>query len=489
MTIQKLQAQSFTEETTTTNESQTPLHEILVSRLTKVFAARPSGVVTVILLPIFSYSASSFPSVTLPLHPNMIKEQATAKKRSPSPAAEQAAAEPPKKRGRPASKPKVTETETVTPDSDDSKSHTSVQADKDTPSADVKTEPETEGLNNAKATKESETKVKSEPKQEPRDTKTASVKKEEEEEDTKIESGHRVLEKGQAYFFYRPKIDVDQPSGPDDVQKLYLLLSPDEAIGRLKTAQKSRVHHTSKSSENGKAHHRLIIVPTKSLPKKGQKYNQPGARNWAFVDVASTDLSAVEKNLGEYTYSTKTLGQRTQSSARLVAEARYELIYNLVHRPHTSHFIYNLEVPVEPGPVQKAFHIEKAGQFMIQVKNPQIQTPATEQGAQRYASLKGGAAKLPKHLQSKFQGIRQKEVRYRPVDTPEFLDIPHVELLLLAAGMDSKEELTDALKAVENEAIEEIKTEIDPEETPENHTYKELKLDEETIPDAVNEFK
>ncbi|KAF9279213.1 hypothetical protein BGZ74_002906 [Mortierella antarctica] len=419
----------------------------------------------------------------------MTKEQTTAEKRSSSPSAEQAAAEPPKKRGRPATKPKTTEAETTTPNNGTNNSHTSVQADKDTPSIDVKTEPDTEGSNNAKAKKESDTKVKIEPKQEPGDTKTAHVKKEEEEGDAKIESGHRVLEKGQAYFFYRPKIDVDQPSGPEDVQKLYLLLSPDEAIGQLKITKTPRANNISKSSESDKAHHRLIIVPTKSLPKKGQKYNQPGSRNWAFVDAASPDLSAIEKNLGEYTYSTKTRGDRTQSAARLVAEARYELVYNLDHRPHTSHFIYNLEVPVEPGPVQEAFNIEKAGEFMIQVKNPQIQTPATERGALRYASLKEGAAKLPKHLQSKFQGIRQEEVRYRPVDTPEFLDIPYTELLLLAAGMHSKEELTEVLKELEDEAIEEIKTEIDPEDKPENHSYKELKLDEETIPNAVNEFK
>ncbi|KAF9316342.1 hypothetical protein BG003_002068 [Podila horticola] len=450
----------------------------------------------------------------------MTKGRTTTAKRSPSPSAEQAA-EPPHKRGRLDSKPEVTEAETTTPDNGTNKSHTLVQADNVTPSTDVKTEPEAEGDKNTKAKKESdskvksepkqepgdsktepeteenkntkvkkesETKVKSEPKQEPGDSKTAYVKKEE-EEDTKIESGYRVLEKGQVYFFYRPKIDVDQPSGPEDVQKLYLLLSPDEAIGRLKTSEISSANNASKSSGNDKAHHRLIIVPRKSLPKKAKTYNQPGSRNWAFVDVASTDLSAVEKNLGEYSYSTKTRGDRTQSAARLVAEARYELVYNLDHNPHTSHFIYNLEVPVEPGPVQEAFNIEKEGQFMIQVKNPQIQTPATERGAQRFASLKGAAAKLPKHLQKKFQGIRQEEVRYRPVDTPEFLDIPYVELLLLAAGMHSKEELTEVLKELENETNEEIKTEIDPEEKPENHPYKELKLDEDTIPDAVNEFK
>ncbi|KAG0082950.1 hypothetical protein BGZ93_002122, partial [Podila epicladia] len=291
----------------------------------------------------------------------MTKKQTTAEKHSSSPSAEQAAAEPPKKRGRHASKPKVTDAETATSESDTNKSRTSVQAGEDTSSIDVKTESETEERNNTKVKKEPEINVKSEPKQEPGDAKTTYVKKEEGEEDAKIESGHRVLEKGQAYFFYRPKIDVDQPSSPDDVQKLYLLLSPDEAIGRLKTAKMSKVSSASKSSRNNKAHHRLIIVPTKSLPKKRQKYSQPGSRNWAFVDTASPDLSAVKKNLGEYMYSTKTRGDRTQSAARLVAEARYELVYNLDHRPHTSHFIYNLEVPVEPGHVQEAFNIEKAG--------------------------------------------------------------------------------------------------------------------------------
>ncbi|KAF9375023.1 hypothetical protein CPC16_000944 [Podila verticillata] len=401
----------------------------------------------------------------------MAKEHTTtAEKHSLSHSAEQAATEASRKRGRSASKQKDTEAETEA-------------------AVDVKKESDTEANTNAEATKESETKVKSEPKQEPEDTSTADVKKEE-EEDAKIESGYRVLEKGLVYFFYRQKVDVDHASSPEDVQRLYLLLSPDEAIGRLKTAETSKEYSASKSSKNDdKAHHRLVIIPRKSLPKKGQKYNQPGSRNWAFVDIASPDLSVIKKSLGEYTYSTKTRGDRTQSAARLVAEARYELVYNLDHRPHTSHFIYTLEVPAEPGPVQEAFNIEKVGQFMIQVKNPQIQTPATEQGAQRYATLKKDAAKLPKHLQDKFQGIRQEQVRYRPVDTPEFLDTPHVELLLLAVGMQTKEELAEVLHELENEASEEIKREIDPEDRPEDHARKKLKLDEDIIPDDIAEFK
>ncbi|KAF9401479.1 hypothetical protein BGZ94_005199 [Podila epigama] len=363
-------------------------------------------------------------------------------------------------------------------------------SDADAPESDASNDASSHKVKKEQDEKTSHPKVKAEPKQEPGDNEALHVKKEEEQEDVKIESGHRILEKGQAYFFYRQKIDVDQASGPEDVQKLYLLLSPDEATGRLKAEDKSdNDKNTKASSGESKAKHRLIIIPRKELPVKGRKYNQPGSRNWAFVDAASPDLSVIEKNLGEYSYSTKTRGDRTQTAARLVGEARYEIVYNLDHRPHTSHFLYRLEVPAEPGPVQESFNIETVGQFMIQIKNPRIQTAATERGAQRYATLKQAAAKLPKHLQEKFRGIRQEEVRYRPIDTPEFLDIPHVELLLLAVGMQSNDELAEALKELENEANEEIKEEIDSEERPEDHTYKELKLDESTIPNAVNEFK
>lgn len=50
------------------------------------------------------------------------------------------------------------------------------------------------------------------------------------------------------------------------------------------------------------------------------------------------------------------------------------------------------------------------------------------------------------------------------MDTPEFLDTPYMELLLLAAGMYSKDDLTKALMGLEDDANEEFKTEMDPED-------------------------
>ncbi|KAK5797174.1 hypothetical protein F5H01DRAFT_358763 [Linnemannia elongata] len=354
------------------------------------------------------------------------------------------------------------------------------------------------------------------------DTKTARVKKEEDTEDKKqiLEiPQHMVVEKGHVYFFYRPKIDVDQPSGPDDVQKLYMLLSPDDAVGRVSTSADSK-HDGSTSSakeskddvgsgdggkmvkkedESGGALHRLLIVPRKALPvyePNTSGGNKPGSRNWAFVDTASSNLATVESRLQEYTYTTKTRGDRTQAAARFIAQARYEFILDHVDPEHpqrqSSHFVYQLEVPTTPGPVQEAFKIAKEGQFLVHVKNPSIQTPATARGAVRYATLKDKAAKLPKHLQEKFKGVRKDEVRYAPMDSSEFLDMVHVELVLLAVKRGAREEFEELLKELEEEVEEEMAGWSESESEGEGgveRVYKELEMDEKTIPAAVDEFK
>ncbi|KAF8941774.1 hypothetical protein BGZ47_007192 [Haplosporangium gracile] len=358
----------------------------------------------------------------------------------------------------------------------------------------------------------------------------SAIKKEEDTEDKKhllLEiPPHMLVEKGHVYFFYRPKMDVDQPSGPDDVQKLYMLLSPDAAVGRVSTAPADSKHNeltssakkpdddggdggknakTETEAEDGGALHRLLVLPRKALPISeptstggdNSRGNRPGSRNWAFVDTASRDLATVETRLQEYTYTTKTRGDRTQAAARFIAQARYEIILDHVDPEHpqrqSSHFVYELQVPTTPGPVQKAFKISKEGQFLVQVKNPRIQTPATAKGAVRYATLKDKAAQLPKHLQEKFKGVRKDEVRYTPMDSGEFLDLVHLELVLMAVKRGAKEDFEGLLKELEEEVEEEVAGWSDSEGEGESgaveHVYKELEVDEKTIPAAVDEFK
>ncbi|KAF9170249.1 hypothetical protein BGX21_009344 [Mortierella sp. AD011] len=293
------------------------------------------------------------------------------------------------------------------------------------------------------------------------------------------ENKQRVIEKGNAFFFYRPKLGVDKPSSAQDVQRLFMLLTPDDATAH--PAKDKDKHHgsRSKSDHSGQPLCRLLIIPQKTLPSPGKG---PHSRVWAFVGEVSSDLKEVEGKLEEYKYSTKTRGKREQKSARLVAEARYNIL--LDERNH-SRFIYDLEVPEQPGDVQEEFNISKEGQFVIQVKNPEIQTAATERGEARYATLGKGAAKLPKHLQEKFRGTRKEWVRHTSLDSVEFLDIQHVEIMLIAVNKDVKEEFEEVMRALEEEVEEN-----EPDKgTPEDQAYRDLGFEEEKVPSAVEEFK
>lgn len=39
-----------------------------------------------------------------------------------------------------------------------------------------------------------------------------------------------VQERGEIFFFYRPKVDKEEAHGPDDVQRLYIVLRPESGV-------------------------------------------------------------------------------------------------------------------------------------------------------------------------------------------------------------------------------------------------------------------
>ncbi|KAF9430828.1 hypothetical protein BGZ76_000691 [Entomortierella beljakovae] len=343
------------------------------------------------------------------------------------------------------------------------------------------------------------------------------IKPEEVDQSFVIVNHSNTIEKGHVFFFYRQKIDVDTPKGINDIQKLYLLLSPDAAVGRPAEENKvGQVDDTPKPSLEGKPCHRLLIIPKKTLPVYGQGAK---SRAWAFVEEASSDLEKLESRLERYTYSTKTVGERTQESARLIGEARYEIFLD---QQNHSHFIYELFVPQEPTLVQQEFNILQNGHFIVQVKNPEIQTPAStstntskhdpaspkntenneqehgkendggdkekeEKKTRPYTTLGKDAAILPKHLQEKFRGKRKDWVRYTSLDSTEFLDTRHLEILLFAVNNDVKEEFAEVLQSLEDD-IKEEEENSSLDENSEDNVYKELNLDEKVVQDATKEF-
>jgi hypothetical protein len=208
-----------------------------------------------------------------------------------------------------------------------------------------------------------------------------------------------VLEQGNIYFCYRPKVEEHSVEGLDDVQRFYMVLKP-----------------------HGKASYRLIVVGQKQLPE----VSQHGQQTWGFVESVSSDAKKIEQGLREKTYQTKTRGKREQPAARSVGEGVYDLV---LHNDHT-HLVYALELPEEQGQAQQELRIEPEGSYILNIKNPDKPSP---QGAGLREEQK---VDFPQNLQKRFENHR-----FIPANPPDFLDYSGAEMVLISAAADVSKEL------------------------------------------------
>lgn len=207
----------------------------------------------------------------------------------------------------------------------------------------------------------------------------------------------RVLEKGDIYFVFRPRVEDEHPHGLDDVQRFFLVLSPRD-----------------------KPIYRRIVVGRKRLPDVDAR-----ERVWAYVDKVARRPEPVEQDFEAATYETKTRGERHLPAARPAGAGVYAIAS---HNRHV-HLAYELELPKEPGEVQEALDIEPRGSFIATIPNP-------ERRAGRGVGLPSPRrAELPKRLMDRFG-----ERRFLPLD-PDFLDHEGTELVLIGAGHEPDEEL------------------------------------------------
>jgi hypothetical protein len=208
-----------------------------------------------------------------------------------------------------------------------------------------------------------------------------------------------VLEDGDIYFLYRPRVARTDVASLDEVQRLLVVLRPWRKRGL-----------------------RLLVIGRKRLPEI-----RAHDRFWGFVDEVAGDPEELHPALDRRTYQTRTRGERTQPPARPVAEGAYVIAR---HGDHT-HLAYQLELPDRRGAPQRELNIEREASYIISVKNPQVPPPP---GAGRPG--RAMAARLPGELRERF-GTR----RFIPLDPPDFLDHPGVEFLLIAAVQDASQEL------------------------------------------------
>ncbi|HEX2957518.1 MAG TPA: hypothetical protein VHO70_11845 [Chitinispirillaceae bacterium] len=231
------------------------------------------------------------------------------------------------------------------------------------------------------------------------------------------------IEKGNIYFFYQPKVEHPNISGTSDVQRMFMIVHPDN-----------------------KNYYRVVVIGKKKLPspeKSGHK------RYWGFISLVTEKLEKLHDEIGPQEYETRTRGERHIPSARPFGEGVYRFVQ---HGSHT-HFAYVLELPREPAAVQEKFNVEDEASFIITIKNPQKPSPPGMSRSQPEQP------EYPSELERAFENKRFSELK--PV---ELLDYTGTEFILIASSEDIRNELgIDMQSDLENGCIADI--------------FKDLKLD------------
>jgi hypothetical protein len=204
-----------------------------------------------------------------------------------------------------------------------------------------------------------------------------------------------VLERGESFFFYRPRINVPHVHGLEDVARFYMVLRPRE----------HRIY-------------RRVIVGHKRLPEVEEH-----GRHWALVDRVARDPESIVQELETIRYEGADGGERILPAARPAGEAVYAIVDHEGHR----HLAYRLEWPRKPGHVQRTLRIEMEASYVVTVRNPFA--PSTLEGEP------GDRVRYPNQLQAKF-----RRNRFAPLE-PEMLDYEGTELVLIAATVDVQQEL------------------------------------------------
>jgi hypothetical protein len=208
------------------------------------------------------------------------------------------------------------------------------------------------------------------------------------------------VEKGDIYFFYRPRIDAQEIQGIDDVQRLHLVLVAD-------------YEDTA----------RLFVVGKKQLPEIMQGQSSSTAREW-MMNYKTGSPKDIGNALVPLEYQTKTRGEREQGEAIPVGEGRYAIF----ERNDSTRLAYLLSNPSPPGKAQAELGILAEASYIISVRNPAVDVPGFPDSEPNY----------PKTLQDKFA-----DKRWIDIDDSRLLDYESAQLLLIGAHKDLKKEEID----------------------------------------------
>ena len=239
------------------------------------------------------------------------------------------------------------------------------------------------------------------------------------EDNGKNDRESQIIEHGDIFFFYRPKVGTEEVENIEDVQRFYMVISPEDGNGSNSRSSKE------KTKKNNESIYRLFLIGQKQLPEIVEGKSSSKERNWALNILTTSNPDDIHKELTAAEYSTETRGKRRIAAAVPAGEGKYSIVK---HDSHTE-LAYLLELPEIPGPTQREFEIKKQASYIVSVKNPEIKAP----GFAAFSEDK--KPKYPRHLMEKF-GDR----RWINVDDPELLNYENTQLLLIGARKKDVEE-------------------------------------------------
>jgi hypothetical protein len=240
-----------------------------------------------------------------------------------------------------------------------------------------------------------------------------------------------VIEHGDIFFLYRPKIDTEEVKDIESVQRFYMVISPDNSDIQ-----------------------RIFLIGQKQLPEIIEGRPNSEERNWALNLLTSSNPNEIRKEFLPAEYQTETRGARRLAAAVPAGEGKYSIVQ---HEGH-SELAYILELPGEPGLTQREFQIKKEASYIISVKNPDIQVPG-------YSAFLKRKPNYSNSLKEKF-GNR----RWINVDDPKLLDYKNSQLLLIGAR---KKDVEEELGIDLDEEKESVST---------SELFNELRIRKEQVP-------
>lgn len=253
----------------------------------------------------------------------------------------------------------------------------------------------------------------------------------------------QVLEKGDIFFFYRPKVGSEKVEDITDIRRFFMLTVPstsEDKDGKNKDKEK-----------RDKIFYRLFVIGKKSLPEIRETEARRSERYWAKVGGIFTSPQELSKELLSDEF-------RQGDMARPVGEGKYAIVK---HRDHAE-LAYILELPKEPGKAQEELGIEKEASYIVSVINPKIPVPKDFPSVEQ-------PPQYPKYIMDEFNDSENFVSLAR---NPKLIDYPNAQVILIGA-----KEGKDMIKKEMGIDIEEESEDIQSADI-----FEKLKLEKEKIP-------